>query len=342
MKGSAHARGSIWGCQVALAWALCLGVQASTPLRNAPPALPEGARCVAPAKPGGGFDLTCQWVRDLLMLSDPSRLPVAIHYQPGGIGALAFRAAVQPGAAPADGRSVIAFSSGTLLNLAQGRFGAHGPQDVRWLAAMGVDYGVVAVRRNSPYQGLAHLMQALREQPGKVVFGGAGSIGSQDWMKAALLARAAGVSHKAMRFVAFEGGGEALQALRGDHVQVLAGDAAEVGRQMEQGAEIRVLAVLSATRLPGRWRTVPTAAEQGVDVRWPIVRGLYMEPRASEQDVQAWREALARAVQHAQAREQGGRFGLELQWVSGAALEQLVREQWAEYRALALAFGLVR
>ena len=35
--------------------------------------------------------------------------------------------------------------------------------------------------------------------------GAGGSVGSQDWMKAALTARIAGVSHKAMRFVAFEG-----------------------------------------------------------------------------------------------------------------------------------------
>lgn len=222
----------------------------------------EGARCIAPAKPGGGFDLTCQLVRDVLQKSGQTRAPLPIIYQPGGIGALAFNSSVTQ--RPTDGQTIVAFSSGSLLNLAQGRFGPYTERDVRWLAAIGMDYGVIVVRRDSPFQSLTQLMTALRETPNRIVFGAGGSIGSQDWMKAAMLARAAGVSHKVMRFVAFEGGGEALTALRGDHVQVLAGDAAEVARQMDQGASVRVLAVLSAKRLPGRWAQIPTAKEQGL------------------------------------------------------------------------------
>ena len=40
-------------------------------------------------------------------------------------------------------------------------------------------------------------------------------------------AKAAGVDFKKMRFVAFEGGGEAVTALRGGHIQAYMGDAAE-------------------------------------------------------------------------------------------------------------------
>src|SRR3546814_3342708 len=44
----------------------------------------------------------------------------------------------------------------------------------------------------------------------KIVLGAGGTVGSQDWMKAALTAKAAGVDFRKMRFVAFEGGGEAV------------------------------------------------------------------------------------------------------------------------------------
>ena len=182
----------------------------------------DGARCIAPAKPGGGFDLTCQLTRSALQEAGLTTVPLPIVYQPGGIGALAFKSAVTQ--RPTDGHAIVAFSSGSLLNLAQGRFGPYTSRDVRWIASLGLDYGVIAVRQDAPFKTLAQLVSALRETPNRIVFGAGGSIGSQDWMKAALLARAAGVSHKAMRFVAFEGGGEALTALRGDHVQVLAGD----------------------------------------------------------------------------------------------------------------------
>lgn len=302
--------------------------------------LPEGGRCVAPAKPGGGFDLTCQFTRDVLQTTGQTRTPLGIGFQPGGIGALAFKNAIHQN--PPEPHTVLAFSSGSLLNMAQGRFGPYQAGQVRWLAALGMDHGVVVVRKDSPHQTLPQLLGALRTQPNSVVFGAGGSIGSQDWMKAALLAKAAGVSHKAMRFVAFEGGGEALTALTGDHVQVLTGDAAEVGRYLEQGAAVRVLATLSERRLPGRWTQVPTAKEQGVDIQWPILRGLYMAPRATDAEHRQWAGALAKAMEHPAAGAGLAAVGLERYWVTGPELTQLVQTQVNTYRTLAVEFGVVR
>ncbi len=300
----------------------------------------DGARCVAPAKPGGGFDLTCQLLASALEASGQTATRLPVVYQPGGIGALAFRRSVMQ--QPADPHSVVAFSSGSLLNLAQGRFGPHTERDVRWLGAIGLDYGVIAVHRDAPYRKLADLLEALRSRPGQMVFGAGGAIGSQDWMKAALLARAAGVSHKTLRFVAFEGGGEALTALAGHHVQVLAGDAAEVARHLEQGAPIRVLAVLSDERLPGTLAAVPTAAEQGVSIRWPIVRGIYLGPAVAERDVQEWREILARAGRHPSLDAALRRAGLQPAWLTGPELEARIAQQMRLYRELAAEFGLLR
>ena len=300
----------------------------------------EDARCIAPAKPGGGFDLTCQLVRAALQETGQTRAPLPVVYQPGGIGAMAFRNAVTQGAT--DAQAVIAFSSGSLLNIAQGRFGNHGSREVRWIATLGLDHGVIAVRQDSPYRTLADLLAALRRAPNGVVFGAGGSIGSQDWMKAALLARAAGVGHKQMRFVAFEGGGEALAALVGDHVQVLPGDAAEVGRQIDQGAKVRVLAVLAQDRLPGRWAQVPTAREQGFDIRWPIHRGVYMGARAGDNAYSAWRDLLARAAAHPAYAKELARVGLQPAWLAGPELDALVDRQIAEYRRLAIEFGIQR
>ncbi len=38
---------------------------------------------------------------------------------------------------------------GSLLNLSQGKFGRYGVDDVRWLASVGTDYGMIAVRADS-------------------------------------------------------------------------------------------------------------------------------------------------------------------------------------------------
>ena len=242
----------------------------------------------------------------------------------------------------ADGSAVIAFSSGSLLNLAQGRFGPYTAAHVRWLYSVGMDYGVIAVRQNAPYKNLAQLVTALHEAPQKIIFGAGGSIGSQDWFKAALLARAAGISHKTMRFVAFEGGGEALSALSGEHVHVLAGDAAEVGQQIDQGAKVRILAVLADRRLPGRWSHVPTAKEQGYDIHWPILRGVYMGADVGEGQRKEWGDALSRATSHPRFKTMLDRTGLEKKVLTGAALEQLIQLQISQYQQLAQEFGMLR
>lgn len=316
-----------------LIWLLWFGLTAQA-------AAPDPATCVAPAKPGGGFDLTCQLVREALQKSEPTRAPLSITFQPGGIGALALHSTVTQRSA--DGHSVVAFSSGSLLNLAQGRFGPYTANDVRWLAVLGLDYGVIAVRRDSRFQTLGQLVTALREAPNRIVFGAGGSIGSQDWMKLALLARAAGVSHKAMRFVAFEGGGDALAALRSDHVQVMSGDTAEVARLIDQGVQVRVLAVFAAQRLSGRWAHVPTAKEQGFDIHWPVLRGLYMGPGVTDRDYRDWSEALARAAAHPGYARELARFGFQPGWLVGRALEAQIHAQVESYRQLATEFGVMR
>lgn len=250
--------------------------------------------CIAPAKAGGGFDLTCQLLREMLRLPAPAPIAdVEIRYLPGGIGALAFdRAVTQRWSDP---RTLVAFSTGSLVNLAQGKFGPHAPDDVRWLATLGTEYGVVAVRKTSQIDSLATLRLRLRADPAGLVFGAGGGVGSQDWIKAALLVQSAGKDHRAMRFVSFEGGGQAVAALRGGHVDVFCGDAAEATEAFLAG-EIRLIAVLAPQRLPGRLEQVPTAREQGVDLVWPTVRGLYMGPGVAARDYDDWARTLQRVM----------------------------------------------
>ena len=223
----------------------------------------DKTECIAPAKPGGGFDLTCKLAQGALLEGKYIADPMRVSYMPGGIGAVALNAIVAQ--RPAENNTIVAYSGGSLLNLAQGKFGRYSENDVRWLAAVGTDYGAVIVAEGSPFKTIKDLVTAIKTEPGKVVFGAGGSVGSQDWMKAALTARAAGLDPKAMRFVAFEGGGEAITALQGGHVQVYSGDASEAEEQIKAGSKIRVLAILADKRLEGSLSAVPTMKEAGYD-----------------------------------------------------------------------------
>jgi putative tricarboxylic transport membrane protein len=295
--------------------------------------------CIAGAKPGGGFDLTCKLAQSALLEGKYIKDPMRVTYMPGGIGAVAYNAIVAQ--RPAEGNTIVAFSGGSLLNIAEGKFGKYTENDVKWLAAVGTDYGMIAVRADSPLKSLKDLMEALKKEPAKVVFGAGGTVGSQDWMKSALVARAAGVDAKTFRFVAFEGGGEAFTALLGGHVQVYSGDASEAAQLLEAG-KIRVLAVLADTRLPGVYKDVPTAKEQGFDISWPIIRGFYMGPKVADADYKHWVDMFDKMLaskEFAKLREDRGLYPYTK---TGAELDAYVKQTVKGYATLAKEFGLAK
>ncbi|MDZ7863464.1 Bug family tripartite tricarboxylate transporter substrate binding protein [Acidovorax sp.] len=298
----------------------------------------EPGECVAPSKPGGGFGLTCGLAADAIQAVRPGRAPLPTRFLPGGIGAVAFDQ-VATGRLGGPG-TLVAFSSGSLLNIAQGRFGPHPVGAVRFIATLGTDYGVIAVHRDARYQSLAQVTAALQRDSARVVFGAGGTIGSQDWIKAAQLVRAAGQDHKKMRFVAFEGGGEALKALRGGHLDIFTGDAAEAMQAAAQGLPLRILAVLAPQRLQGQLAGLPTAREQGIDLTWPTVRGLYMAASTPDAAVRAWTNAFEQALAAPGYTALCSRYGLYPFALTGAALDNFVQRSLQDYRRMAQDLGL--
>jgi len=300
---------------------------------------PSRTECIAPAKPGGGFDLTCKLLQVSLQETKLLDSPMRVTFMPGGVGAVAYNAIVAQ--RPAEFGTVVAFSGGSLLNLSQGKFGRYSVDDVRWLAAVGTDYGIVAVRADSPYNTLGELMAAMKNDVNSVVVGAGASIGSQDWMKTALLASTAGIDPRKMRYVAFEGGGEAVTALLGNHIQVVSGDMSEMVPHLT-GGKLRVLAVMSDKRLPEPLQAVPTAKEQGFDLVWPVIRGFYLGPKVSDAEYQWWEEAfkkMAASDEFKQQRDQRGLFEFNM---TGKALDSYVKQQVTDYREKAKSFGLAK
>ena len=143
----------------------------------------EKPECIAPAKPGGGFDLTCRVAQTGLKDHLPKLMQVT--FMPGGIGAVAFN--LFNTTRTDDPNAIVAFSSGSLLNIATGKYGKWSASDVRWLATAGADFGAVVVKGDSKYKTLDDLMADFKKGENTVTVGAGGSVGSQDWMKAALL-----------------------------------------------------------------------------------------------------------------------------------------------------------
>lgn len=301
------------------------------------PGQPKRAECIAPAKPGGGFDMTCKLIQSGFKETDVLADPIRVTYMPGGVGAVAYNKIV--GNDPANDNAVVAFSTGSLLNLAQGKFGNFTEKDVKWLSGVAVDYGLVAVHQDSPLKNLNDLMVELKKSPKDMSFGGAGSVGGQDWMQTAILAKKAGINPANMSFVALEGGGEVLTALLGEHIDVAVGNVSEVGSQLQSGS-IRVLAVFAKDRLEGKFSNLPTAKEQGYDLEWPVIRGFYMGPKVSDEAFNWWKNSFDKMMVNQKfdaVRENQDLLPFEM---TGQELTAYVHKQTEEMRQLSQEYKL--
>lgn len=299
---------------------------------------PSKPTCIAPAKPGGGFDLTCRVVATGFEKAGLLKTPMAVTFMPGGVGAVAYNHINN--VRPNDGDTLVAFSSGSLLNLAQGKFGKDlDENDARWVGTAGVDYGAIMVKADAPWQTLAELVDDMRKDPSAFVLGAGGGVGSQDWMKAAILMKASSIDPKKMRYVAYEGGGEAIAALMGGHIKVYPGDIGEMKGQLEAG-KVRVLAVMSPQRLEGEFANIPTAQEQGFDAEWTIMRGYYLGPKVSDDAYQYWSEQFAKAYKSDAFNKEVAEKGLMPFSMYGEELDKYVKVRVQDMRELAKAAGL--
>ncbi len=183
------------------------------------------------------------------------------------------------------------------------------------------------------------MVAELKSNPKAISFAAGGSVGGQDWMQTAILAKAVGVNPNDMTYVAMEGGGEAITAVMGNHVTVVSAGIAEIMPQATAG-KLRVLAVFADERLGGSMADIPTAVEQGYDVTWPVVRGYYMGPDVSPAAYDWWKASFDKMLadpKFAELREQQELLPFSM---TGEELEQYVYKRTGELRELSSEYGL--
>jgi putative tricarboxylic transport membrane protein len=89
---------------------------------------------------------------------------------PGAGGGVAFAHAVAQ--RQGDPNVFVAASPATTLRLAQGQFGHLEAGDVRWIGALGAEYGIVAVAADAPWGSLRELLDDWVARPESIVVSG--------------------------------------------------------------------------------------------------------------------------------------------------------------------------
>jgi putative tricarboxylic transport membrane protein len=136
----------------------------------------------------------------------------------------------------------------------------------------------------------------MRADPGSVTWGG-GSAGGVDHIAAGLFAQAADVDPRALNYIPFSGGGEALAAILGGQVTVGISGYSEFASQIEAG-EVKVIAITAPERQD--YVDAPTFAEQGFDLDVQNWRMIAAAPDISDEERQTLTDTI-RAMSESEA-----------------------------------------
>ncbi|WP_043532381.1 Bug family tripartite tricarboxylate transporter substrate binding protein [Litchfieldella xinjiangensis] len=302
---------------------------------------PRGkVECIAPSDPGGGWDFTCRSVGNVMQELDIVPRNVQTVNMAGAGGGVAYAHTVSKRAG--EEQLLVAASTATTTRLAQGQFQGMDADMVNWIGALGADYGVIAVSKDSDYQDLPSLMNALKDDPRSVKFAGGSAKGGWDHLKVLIAAQAAGVEAlPRIPYLSYNNGGEAMTQVVGGHVDAFTGDISEAQGFMESG-DLRVLAVLAEERLPGKYSDLPTAREQGIDALGPNWRGFYMPADISDEAKQYWTDAMDTIYESEEWKSVMEQNGLMPFHMSAGQFENFVKSQIRSIEDLSKDIGLIQ
>ncbi len=301
---------------------------------------PEAPECIAPANPGGGWDFTCRQVGKALQDLKLINGTMQVTNLSGGGGGVAFAEVVNKRNDATN--LIVAASSATSTRLAQGAYPGNTMDQVRWVASVGADYGIIAVAKDSPINTLPELMAKIKADPTSVAIAGGSAVGGWDHLKVLLVAKKSGIDDvRKIKYVAFDGGGEAVTQLLGGSVQAFSGDASEAKGFVDSG-DIRVLAVLAPERLEGDFGAFPTAQEQGIDAVGANWRGFYLPGGVSDEVYNFWVDAIGKVYDSPEWKAVMAQNGLAPLDLRGAAFQAFVADSVQSIADLSREIGLIK
>jgi len=242
---------------------------------------------VIPAGTGGGADVMARFIAPLVSKYNLSPQPLVVVNKPAGAGTEGF---LHVKGKKGDPHVIII----TLSNLFTTPLATGAPfswTDFTPLARLALDEFVLWVNAESPYTTAAAYLQAVTDQPSKFKMGGTGTA-QEDQIITIQLEQVTGAK---FIYVPFRGGGDVATNLVGKHVDSTVNNPNEAVSHWKAG-RLRPLGIFDLERLElPDWKNIPTMKEQGYDIEYLMLRGIFGAPDIPK-EAQDWYIDLLKKV----------------------------------------------
>lgn len=240
---------------------------------------------IVPAGTGGGADQMARFLQGVISKHKLMGQSLVVVNKSGGAGAEGFLDA--KGARPDGHKIIISLSNLFTTPLATGI--PFNWKDLTPVAMLALDEFVLWVHAEAPFKQVGDLTKAIQTSPAaKFRMGGTGSK-QEDQIITVAIEKAAG--HK-ITYIPFKGGGDVAVQLVGKHIDMTVNNPIEAVSHW-RGGNLRPLCVFDSQVMPydkkitstQSWRDVPTCKSQGLEVEYLMLRGIFMPPKTSPQQV---------------------------------------------------------
>lgn len=292
---------------------------------------------VAPAGPGGGWDLLARSMQQALTQEKLVDQPILVTNKPGGGGATGWT--YLKGKA-GQGEFLAANSPLILQNNILGKSELT-YKDFFPLANLMAEWEVVAVKADAPWKTGKDFFEAMKKDPSSMHIGVGPALGNDDHIQFLTLTKAFGANPKAVKFVVYPNtAAEQIPALLGGHIQAITISLAETLEQVKAG-NVRLLGVSAPERVADL-PNVPTWKEQGIDFIFPHWRGVMAAPGLSAEQQKFWSDTIGKMVQSATWKNTLKKLSWDAFYQSPKEYEAFLAKQDKEMKESLKDVGLIK
>lgn len=293
-----------------------------------------------PSGAGGGLDTTGRALSNLFSSEGIVDSTITVENNPGGgqvVGTVDFANKDKGN----DYRLLIASTPFILNHIKKEGNSPVSFRDITPIARLVTEYDVLAVPADSKYDTLEALFADLKKDPTSISFAGGSGPGSFDHLNAIYPAMKAGVDVKGLKYISFDGGGEALTSLLGGNADVISSDVSSVYEYVKAG-KVKILGISAPERLEGEFAEIPTYKEQGIDAELTNWRGIYGPADMSEEAKAYWEEKVAQLVDTEAWKNELEKQGWQDGYMASEEFIKLMEEEEAMYKEIYEDLGMAK
>ena len=334
--GAFHIMGATPGISIAFA-AAAFTIAAPAAVAQSTWKPTRSVEIIVGVSPGGGIDRMARTLQKLMHERRLIEVPAIVVNKPGGGSTIA---QVYLNQRPGDAHYLEISATSVLTNHITGK-STHSHRDFTPIAMLTDEYIGFLVRDDAPLKSGKDLLNALRNGADSVPVGIATAAGNTNHIAVALAARVAGSDVKKLKVVVFGSGGEAMTALLGGHVALVATPSANGIGHLQSG-KMRMLAVAAPQRIEGVLAAVPTWKEQGADIVMTNWRPVLGPKGLAAPQIAFWETAFAKLSQADEWKAEIARDGSVGHYLNSRDLAAYLDAQYAVFKGILTDLGLAR